>query len=564
MENKNNNTRYVFVTGGSLSGLGKGILASSIGMLLKEHGYVVSMAKYDPYLNIDPGTQNPIEHGECYVTDDGSETDLDLGHYYRFTGCDLTKNSSISSGKLYNEILTGERNGTYLGKTVQIVPHLTDLIQVKFQSHTESDIHVIEIGGTIEDIESQPYLEAARQFAKKVGRSNVIYAHLTYVPYIKATKELKTKLTQQTVKNLRSIGINPDILLCRTELPLPKEMKQKISVMCDVDKEAVFEGLDVDTVYDVPISLFDQGLDRYICKKLKIYHDSTVDLKNWKQVVKQMKEPKGEVNIAIVGKYIELEDAYKSVVESLKHAGAKWQSKINITWVDSERIEKWVEHQNIALEKNWAFDSRTFDQVFLKDVHGILVPGGFGLRGLEGKILAIEWARENNVPCFGICLGMQMMSVEFARNKLNIKDAISMEADADGSSLNHIIHLMESQKEVTKKGGTMRLGSYACKLRPDSKSFKNCYNEQLVVDERHRHRYEFNNKYREEFEANGMMIAGTSPDGNLVEIVEYSKNKFHIGCQFHPEFKSKLTNPHPLFLGFVLACINSWIDDFDL
>lgn len=545
-------TKYVFVTGGNLSGLGKGIAAASIGMMLKEHGYKITMAKYDPYLNLDPGTQNPTEHGEVYVTDDGAEVDLDAGHYARFTQCNLTKDSSISSGKLYNEILSNERKGGYLGKTVQIIPHLTDLIQKKFESHPESDIHIIEIGGTIEDIEGQPFLEAARQFVRKLGRENVVFVHLTYVPFLKASKELKTKLTQQTVKNLRSMGINPDVLICRTEQSLGQEIKEKISRMCDVEADAVFEGLDVETIYDVPIKFFNQGLDKIICKKLRIYHDDAVDLADWKKLLQGLKKPENEVNIAIAGKYVALEDAYMSVIESLKHAGAYLNTKVNIMWVDTEQIENYVEHQKISKEKNWAYDVTSYRKKFFDKVDGILVPGGFGNRGIEGKILSAQYAREEAVPYLGICLGMQIATIEFARNVANINNATSQEFNESGS---HIIHYLPNQTDETEKGGTMRLGSYDCHIVDNSLAF-NLY-EHANIKERHRHRYEFNNKYKDTLVNAGLKISGINTQQNLVEIIELPEHPFYIAGQFHPEFKSSLVKPHPLFIGLVQAALKN-------
>ncbi|MDF2534022.1 MAG: synthetase [Bacillales bacterium] len=541
-------TKYIFVTGGNISGLGKGVACASIGMMLREHGYKITHKKADPYLNIDPGTQNPLEHGECYVTDGGLECDLDFGTYYRFTQSEFDENSSFTSGRVYREIIENERKGSYLGKTVQIVPHVTDLLQDKFENKTDSDICIIEIGGTIEDIEGQPFLEAARQFVRKVGRENVVFVHLTYVPFLKASKELKTKLTQQTVKNLRSMGINPDILICRTEQPLAKEIKEKISRMCDVEVDAVFEGLDVETIYDVPIKFFNQGLDKIICKKLRIYHDDAVDLKDWKKLLQGLKKPENEVTIAIAGKYVALEDAYMSVIESLKHAGAYWNTKVNIKWVDTEQVEKYVEHQQIAVEKKWACDFTPYEHRFFGDVDGILIPGGFGNRGIEGKILSVKYARESNIPFLGICLGMQVATIEYARNMADINDATSQEFSENGS---HIIHYLPNQSDETDKGGTMRLGSYDCHVKTNTLAH-DLY-KQTNIKERHRHRYEFNNDYRDILSNAGLKISGINTQQDLVEIIEIPGHQFFIAGQFHPEFKSSLVNPHPLFIGLVDA-----------
>lgn len=543
------NTKYIFVTGGSLSSLGKGIIASSIGMMLKEHNYSITMKKFDPYLNVDPDTHNPIEHGEAYVLKDGGVVDLDFGHYFRFAGVNSKKSDSVSSGKIYNEILTEERKGSYLGKTVQIIPHVTDLIQEKFEDN-DSDICIIEIGGTIEDIESQPFLEAARQFAKKVGRENIVYVHLTYVPYLKASKELKTKLTQQTVKNLRSIGISPDILACRTEKPLTNEIKEKIAKMCDVDSDAVFEALDVDTIYDVPVKLFLQGFDDLICKKLKIYYDNSVTLKEWKKIVENIKTPQKEMTIGVVGKYVELEDAYKSVSESLKHAGASLNTKVNIKWIDSENIEKYVKHQKLSREKQWACEQTHYGEKFFKDIDAILVPGGFGVRGVEGKILAAQFARESKIPYLGICLGMQIAVIEFARNVAGIINSTSQEFSNEPND-QLVIHYLEDQSDDIDKGGTMRLGSYCCHIEENTLAAK--LYKTTRIKETHRHRLEFNSDFRDVLTESGLVISGTNPNTGLVEIIELSKkdHPFFIAGQFHPEFQSSLTDPHPLFLGLV-------------
>ncbi len=528
-------TKYIFVTGGVVSSLGKGITAAALGRLLKERGYKVRMQKFDPYINVDPGTMSPYQHGEVFVTDDGAETDLDLGHYERFVDENLTKYSNVTTGKVYMHVLTKERRGEYLGSTVQVIPHITDEIKRRVCILGEdADIVITEIGGTVGDIESQPFLEAIRQLKYDLSRENVLYVHVTLIPHLVAAGELKTKPTQHSVKELREIGIEPDVIICRTPSPLTKELKEKIALFCNVDSRSVYNNLNAPSLYQIPLMFEEQGLAENVCKKLGLEHREA-DLSDWKALVEKDVNRFKEVKIAIVGKYVSLKDAYISVYESLEHAGMHLDSKIDIKWIQSDSINE----DNVA------------DQ--LKDVAGVLVPGGFGSRGIEGKILAAKYARENKIPYFGICLGMQISTIEFARNVLGYSDANSSEFDLD--SQNQVIHIMEDQKNVEEKGGTMRLGSYQCNLRENTLT-RELYGKD-IINERHRHRYEFNNKYREEFEKNSMMISGTSPDGNLVEIIELKNHPFYISCQFHPEFLSRPNRPHPLFFGFVKECINN-------
>ena len=534
------NTKYIFVTGGVVSGLGKGITAASVGRLLKNRGYKVANQKFDPYINVDPGTMSPYEHGEVFVTDDGAETDLDLGHYERFTDVNLNKNCSISTGKIYQEVLEKERRGDYLGKTVQVIPHITNAIKDKVYSlaKTGADVVITEIGGTVGDIESLPFLEAIRQVGIENNPEDVIYIHVTLLPYISGSNELKSKPTQHSVKELQSIGIKPDILVCRTEMPITENIREKIALFCNVRPENVIANMTAKNLYEVPLMLEKDGLAVDVCKHLKL---KNVEAKNeeWQKMIEHFKKidekyentDKRKVNIAIVGKYVKLEDSYLSVVESIKHAAYENGVKADIKFIDCETVT----NRN-AKEK-------------LQGIDGIIVPGGFGGRGIEGKIQTVKYARENNIPFLGICLGMQMAVVEFARDVLNIKDANSLEFDE--KTKNPVIHIMESQKNITKKGGTMRLGAYPCILKKSSLASKLYKTEE--ISERHRHRYEFNNEYRKIMEDNGMTFSGTSPDGELVEIIELKKHPYFIASQFHPELKSRPDKPHPLFVGLLKA-----------
>ena len=529
------NTKYIFVTGGVVSGLGKGITAASLGRLLKNRGYKVTIQKFDPYINVDPGTMNPCEHGEVFVTDDGAETDLDLGHYERFIDESLTKNSSITTGRIYSEVIEKERKGDYLGKTVQVVPHITNAIKEKVYKFKDSNIDVVitEIGGTVGDIESLPFIEAIRQVGLEQKREDVLYIHVTLLPYITGSNELKSKPTQHSVKELQSYGIKPDILVCRSDLPIPEGMKEKIALFCNVRKENVIHNSTVDVLYEVPLMIEREGLAKVVCEQLCLKNSKPQNAK-WEKMISNIKSIKDDavVNIAIVGKYISLEDSYLSVVESLKHGGFANNVKVDIDFVDSEQITD----DKKAKEMLGKFD-------------GILVPGGFGNRGTEGKVIAIKYARENNVPFLGICLGMQMAVVEFARNVVGLTDADSTEFNT--RTKNPVIHIMETQKEVKKKGGTMRLGAYPCRIKGGSLAEK-IYG-QNEISERHRHRFEFNNEYRSKIEEAGMVISGTSPDNMLVEMVEIPTNKFFIAGQFHPEFKSRPDRPAPLFKAFIKA-----------
>ncbi|MBQ3408019.1 MAG: CTP synthase [Clostridia bacterium] len=531
------NTKYIFVTGGVVSGLGKGITAASLGRLLKNRGYKVTIQKFDPYINVDPGTMNPCEHGEVFVTDDGAETDLDLGHYERFIDESLTRNSSITTGRIYSEVIEKERRGDYLGKTVQVVPHITNAIKEKVYKFKDSDIDVVitEIGGTVGDIESLPFIEAIRQVGIEQKREDVLFIHVTLLPYITGSNELKSKPTQHSVKELQSYGIKPDVLVCRSDLPIPDGMKEKIALFCNVRKENVIHNSTVDVLYEVPLMIEREGLAKVVCEHLNL---NNIEPQNeeWENMISDIKAIKDEarVKIAIVGKYISLEDSYLSVVESLKHGGFANHVKVDIDFVDSELITD----DNTAKEQLNKYD-------------GILVPGGFGNRGTEGKIVAIKYARENNVPFLGICLGMQMAVVEFARDVVGIADADS--AEFNSKTNNPVIHIMETQKDVKKKGGTMRLGAYPCRIKKGSLAEK-VYGT-TEISERHRHRYEFNNEYRASIEEAGMTISGTSPDNTLVEMVEIPSNKFFIAGQLHPEFKSRPDRPAPLFREFIKAAI---------
>lgn len=528
--------KYVFVTGGVVSGLGKGITAASLGRLLKARGYKVTMQKFDPYINIDPGTMNPIQHGEVFVTDDGAETDLDLGHYERFIDESLTKNSNVTTGKVYWSVLTKERRGDFGGGTVQVIPHITNEIKSRFHRslNEETEIAIIEVGGTVGDIESQPYIEAIRQFQHDVGHENCILIHVALMVYLPASEEMKTKPIQMSVKELQRLGIQPDIVVCRTEFEIDDNLKDKISLFCNVPSSHVVQNLTVDMLYEAPLAMEKEHLAEIVCESLKLDCPEP-DLDDWKAMVKSAKNPTKEVTVALVGKYITLHDAYISVVESLKHAGYAANASVNIKWVDSETVTD----ENAA-------------EVF-SDVSGILVPGGFGSRGIEGKISAIRYARENNIPFLGLCLGMQLSIVEFARHVVGFRDAHSVELNS--ATTHPVISLMADQEGVDNIGGTLRLGSYPCKLAKDSLAYK-LYKEELI-HERHRHRYEVNNDYRKDLTNNGMMLSGISPDGRIVEMVEIPSHPFFIATQAHPEFKSRPNRPHPLFLGFVNASLDN-------
>ena len=530
-------TKYVFVTGGVVSGLGKGITASSIALLLKSRGFKVFMQKFDPYVNVDPGTMSPFQHGEVFVTADGSETDLDLGHYERFIDEELNYTSNITTGKIYSSVIEKERRGDYLGGTVQIVPHITNEIKSKVYeagSSSGADVVITEIGGTIGDIESIAFLEALRQIQSEQDPNNTFFVHTTLIPYIYGSDELKTKPTQHSVMELRRLGIRPDMLVCRTPIVLEDAMKSKISLFCDIPKENVIDAIDVKNIYQIPIKFYEQNVDEIVVKKLKL-PKKKIDLSVWKKLIDDVESLKKEVTIGLVGKYVGLHDAYLSVMEALKHAGYKYKAKVNIKWIDSEELEKIDDIKSV-----------------LKDCDGILIPGGFGNRGIEGKIRACKYARENKVPFLGICLGLQVAVIEFARNVCKIEDASSTEFDE--MCKNPIIDLMTDQKNVINKGGTLRLGNYECKLKKNTLAHK-VYNSDIIL-ERHRHRYEFNNKYLSVLEKNGITFSGINPETNLVEIIEIKNHPHFIASQFHPEFKSRPTRPHPLFDSFVKASIN--------
>lgn len=527
-------TRYIFVTGGVVSSLGKGIISASLARLLKARGLNVTIQKLDPYINVDPGTLNPYEHGECYVTEDGAETDLDLGHYERFLNVHTSQANNVTTGRIYQSVINKERRGDYLGETVQIIPHITDEIKYRIRllaAHGKYDVIITEIGGTVGDIESLPYIEAVRQMRWELGEKAAVI-HLTLVPYLTASGELKTKPTQHSVKTLLELGVQPDVIVCRTEKPLNEGIKSKIALFCNVKEEAVIESIDVSTIYEVPLRMRDEKLDEVILKKVGLPINKA-DLNDWEDFLKHLKNPKGKTHIGVIGKYVELKDSYKSILESLIHAGAKNQVKVNVDLIHSEHLNE----SNIE-EK-------------LGGLNGILVAPGFGARGFEGKILAVKYARENNVPFLGICLGMQAAVIEFARNVLHLEGAHSREVDR--RTPHPVIDIMESQKKVSGKGGTMRLGSYPCEIKKGSK-LEDIYPKQLI-HERHRHRFEFNNKYIEMYAMHGMHAVGINPNEDLVEIVELDKHPWFIGVQFHPEYKSTVESPHPLFTAFIAAAV---------
>lgn len=529
-------TKYVFVTGGVTSSLGKGIIAASLAKLLQARGYSVTIQKFDPYINVDPGTMNPYEHGECYVTDDGAETDLDLGHYERFLNVPTSQANNVTTGRIYQTVIDNERTGKYLGKTVQVIPHITDEIKRRMRllgDSGEYDIVITELGGTVGDIESLPYVESLRQLRWDLGVDDTCVIHLTLIPYLRAAGELKTKPTQHSVKGMLELGVQPDILVCRTERKLNQDIRRKIALFCNVKQNAVIESMDVDTIYEVPLVMLKEKLDRVTLSRLKLSAKKDPELTRWKDFLFKLSHPKGEVNIGLIGKYVELPDAYKSINEAFIHGGAMNECKVNIHSIHSEGIDG----TNVA-EK-------------LKNLDGVLVAPGFGDRGIEGKIETIRYIRENNIPFFGICLGMQCAVIEFARNVAGHKDAHSTEMNV--RTKNPVIDLMESQKKLKKMGGTMRLGAYKCSIQKGTLASK-IYGK-TSISERHRHRYEFNNKYMAEFEKGGMKMTGINPENNLVEIVEIPEHRFFIGVQFHPELKSTVANPHPLFVRFVRAAM---------
>lgn len=528
-------TKFIFVTGGVVSGLGKGITAASLGRLLKQRGLKVAAQKLDPYMNVDPGTMSPFQHGEVFVTDDGAETDLDLGHYERFIDENLTKLSNLTSGKVYYNVLNRERTGAYLGQTVQVIPHITNEIKDFIYSGAElsgADVLITEIGGTTGDIESQPFLEAIRQISLEVGMANCLFIHVTLVPYLKGSGEHKSKPTQHSVKELRAMGISPNIIIARADEPLDNSIKEKIALFCNVKADCVIENLTLDNLYEAPLMLSENGLDEVVCRELSL-ETKHCDLTEWKELVSKIRQRKSVVTIAIVGKYVKLHDAYLSIIESLNHAGFSLGAVVKIKWIDSENVTP---------------DSVS---VLLDGIDGIIIPGGFGDRGIEGKITACRYARENDIPFLGICLGMQIAVIEYARNVCGLENAHS--AEFSQNTPHPVIHIMEDQVGITKKGGTMRLGAYDCKIVPGTK-MEEVYNT-CQISERHRHRYEFNNQYRELLTEKGLVISGVSPDGTLVETLELTDKPFYVGVQFHPEFKSRPNKPHPLFIGLVKAAL---------
>ena len=532
----NINSKYIFVTGGVTSSLGKGIISASLGKLLIERGFSVTIQKLDPYINVDPGTMNPYEHGECFVTEDGAETDLDLGHYERFLNIYTSQENNITTGRVYQTVIEKERKGDYLGKTVQIIPHITDEIKRRIQilgRNNKYDFIITEIGGTVGDIEALPYIEAVRQLKWEL-ENNAIFIHLTLVPYLSAAAELKTKPTQHSVKTLLEAGIQPDILVCRTEYSLNQDLRKKIAQFCNVDLNAVIESIDASSIYEVPLLMAKEGLDKVVLHKLNLKTNKEVKLNKWKKFLNTLNNPNKEIKIGLVGKYVELQDAYKSISEAIIHAGTKNNCNVIVNWIHAEEINM----KNV--EKK------------LAELDGVIVAPGFGDRGIEGKIHAIKYVRENNIPFLGICLGMQTAVIEYARNVLNLKEANSLEMNEKTS--HPVIHLMETQKNILNKGGTMRLGSYECTISKKSKSF-NAYKEE-IIHERHRHRFEFNNSYKDDFEKKGMIASGINKKNNLVEIIELPNHKWFVGVQFHPEYKSTVANPHPLFCSFIKSCLS--------
>jgi CTP synthase len=530
------NTKYVFVTGGVTSSLGKGIIAASLAKLLQQRGFSVTIQKLDPYINIDPGTLNPYEHGECYVTDDGAETDLDLGHYERFLNIPTSQANNVTTGKIYQSVINKERKGEFLGKTVQVIPHITDEIKRRIQilgTSGDYDIVITEIGGTVGDIESLPYVESVRQMLWEKGEENAIVIHLTLIPYLAAAGELKTKPTQHSVKMLMQSGVSPNILVCRTEHEISDDIKRKLALFCNVKKDDVIQSIDAETIYDVPNLMLEEGLDEVVLNKFKLSTKKQPELKVWNDFLKKHKNPTSEVEIALIGKYIELQDSYKSITEAFIHAGSSNETKVKVRWVHSESLTP----NNI--------------ETMLKGVNGILVAPGFGDRGIDGKIKAVQYARENNIPFFGICLGMQMAVIEFSKNVLGLSDAFSTEMKQE--CRNPVINLMESQKKVTEKGGTMRLGAWNCKVAKGSKTYKAYQSEN--ISERHRHRYEFNNEYLEQIEHKGMKATGINSKTGLVEIIEIPTHPWFVGVQYHPEYKSTVLKPHPLFVDFIKASL---------
>jgi CTP synthase len=537
MSSKSKKTKYIFVTGGVASSLGKGIIASSLAKLLQSRDLSVTIQKLDPYLNVDPGTLNPYEHGECYVTDDGAETDLDLGHYERFLNVQTSQANNVTTGRIYHNVITKERRGDFLGKTVQVIPHITDEIKkniVALGNTGKYDIVITEIGGCVGDIESLPFLEAVRQLKWELGEKNMLTIHLTLVPYLKSAGELKTKPTQHSVKQLQEAGIQPDIIVCRTEHPLPDDIRRKIALFCNVEVRSVIEAMDANTIYEVPILMQKEKLDQRVLYMLDLYNDKDADMKKWKEFLTRFKNPKSQVTIGLIGKYVELKDAYKSIIESFIHAGAENLCDVNLEWIHSETL-----------------DETTIEDT-LKNLDGVLVAPGFGERGIEGKIAAVKYVRENDIPFFGICLGMQMAVIEYARNVMGWSDAHSTEMVKETEY--PVIDLMEDQVHQENKGGTMRLGAYNCKIAEKSLA-KKIYGKNKI-SERHRHRWELNNKYRQDFMKSGLQISGTNPENDLVEIIELPEKRFFIGVQFHPELKSTVLNPHPLFVHFVRAAMD--------
>ncbi len=531
-------TKYIFVTGGVTSSLGKGIISASLAKLLQARGFTVTIQKFDPYINVDPGTLNPYEHGECYVTDDGAETDLDLGHYERFLNTPTSQANNVTTGRVYQTVINKERAGDYLGKTVQVVPHITDEIKRRVQllgTNNEYDIVITELGGTVGDIESLPYLEALRQLRWDLGNDNCLVVHLTLIPYLRAAKELKTKPTQHSVKELQTNGIQPDILVCRTEHPISMNIRRKLALFCNVDVGSVIEAIDAETIYDVPLLMLKEKLDTTVITKLRLIDRKAPELNKWKTFLGKLKNPLNEVRIGLVGKYNELQDAYKSIYEAFIHGGAMNETKVHVIPIHSEQLEV---NREETIKK-------------LAELDGVLVAPGFGERGIEGKLEAIQFIRENKIPFFGICLGMQCAVVEYARNVLKLESAASVEVDED--TPHPVIHLMSDQENVTQKGGTMRLGAYACKLTKGSDAHE-AYGKQMI-NERHRHRYEFNNEYLKHFQASDLKPTGINPETGLVEIVEIGDHPWFVGVQFHPELKSTVENPHPLFVSFVRACL---------